>query len=525
MNISGVGPDISSLMNTGSVTPANRSNGRDFNQLESGKTDFRNALAKNAVSKSETKENPKNVKPHTYKKANANKSNLKEDLNPGVSTGEAAPRSDQVQHKGRSTTVEKYDEIESTRAPIVTEEGAMVTFLNAMQKEVGVEPQKVVEAMVSLDAEAMMRPPEETMTTILENLEIPPEKMAKAEELYQKMLMETAEASMGKMLRENEQTIDFKVMGPEQVRLQKLLKTVNDLESTFFDTKKAKEPVVPLITNEQLAINAMNTSASEPSISGIQAAQPADGAMTVEDLMAQLNAQGFRAGQETVNAKPESDSMAGGEQGSEMESSRDGEELPAEFSPLLAAPGQKPEILSSANSTRPGSPTIKSADEIANTRQLVESAQLLAQKGGGTMKLMLKPEGLGYVELKVGVNAGKVDIQMTTENNEVKRLLESGLSDLKSGLVQHKLSLENVQVDTSNRAQTGLETMLGQDRDTAREFLESFREFNQNRRQAGFDFMNTSGYSSSAAKDRRLTPSDTRYANAKKSSKRLDLVA
>jgi flagellar hook-length control protein FliK len=220
-----------------------------------------------------------------------------------------------------------------------------------------------------------------------------------------------------------------------------------------------------------------------------------------------------------------SDALANGEKQSDKESSRNGEELPAEFSPLLAGAGRKQEILSSANSTRPGSPVIKTADEIANTRQMVETAQLLAQKGGGSMKIQLKPEGLGFVELNVGVNGGKVDIQMTTENNEVKRLLESGMSELKSGLLQHKLNLESVQVDTSNRTQTGLETMLGQDRDTAREFLEQFRDFNQNRRQAGFDFMNTSGYSASAAKDRKLTPTDTRYANAKKSAKRLDLVA
>jgi hypothetical protein len=290
VNVSGVGSDISRLMSSDSAAPSNRSNGNPFSPLESGKADFQNALTTNISKKPEAKESLKATKAN-YKKTGAHKSGLKDNLNPGTHSGVSPRTESRPETKGRETSVEKYDEIDSARTPIVTEESAMVTFLTAMQREIGVEPQKVVEAMVSLDAESMRKPPEETMTAILENLEIPADKMPKAEELYQKMLMETAEASMGKMLRENSQTIDFKVMGPEQVRMQNLIKSLDDLESSFFDTKKVAAPVAPLITNEQIALNAMNTTASEQAVSGLQPAAVSGGsteAMTIEDLMAQL---------------------------------------------------------------------------------------------------------------------------------------------------------------------------------------------------------------------------------------------
>src|SRR5262249_11729949 len=155
---------------------------------------------------------------------------------------------------------------------------------------------------------------------------------------------------------------------------------------------------------------------------GAQAAQPMKAnakveEMSIDDLMAQLNVQGFRAGQEAaVNSdaiKAETSALAAGEkqQGPQADSdSKD--DLTDDINPFINQTTHKQEMLSSSNNIHPGSPMIRSADDIANTRQVVETAQLLAQKGGGSMKIQLRPEGLGFVELKVGVNAGKVDIQM-----------------------------------------------------------------------------------------------------------------
>ena len=52
---------------------------------------------------------------------------------------------------------------------------------------------------------------------------------------------------------------------------------------------------------------------------------------------------------------------------------------------------------------------------------LINNARLIAQKGGGEMKVQMTPEGLGQVNLKVNVDGANVNVEMTAENNEVKK--------------------------------------------------------------------------------------------------------
>jgi preprotein translocase subunit SecD len=61
---------------------------------------------------------------------------------------------------------------------------------------------------------------------------------------------------------------------------------------------------------------------------------------------------------------------------------------------------------------------------------------------------------MGEVNLKVQLLDGKLNIEMQTQDKHVKKLIEDSLSDLKSGLAAHRLSLEHVKIDTVNATNT-----------------------------------------------------------------------
>jgi flagellar hook-length control protein FliK len=86
----------------------------------------------------------------------------------------------------------------------------------------------------------------------------------------------------------------------------------------------------------------------------------------------------------------------------------------------------------------------------ANINDVMNQAQYLVKKGGGEVTVKMSPEGMGEVHLKVMLQDGKLNIEMQTQDKNVKKLIEESLSDLKSGLAAHRLSLEHVKVDTVN---------------------------------------------------------------------------
>ncbi len=86
----------------------------------------------------------------------------------------------------------------------------------------------------------------------------------------------------------------------------------------------------------------------------------------------------------------------------------------------------------------------------ANINDVINQAQYLVKKGGGEVTVKMSPEGMGEVHLKVMLQDGKLNVEMQTQDKNVKKLIEESLSDLKSGLAAHRLSLEHVKVDTVN---------------------------------------------------------------------------
>ncbi|MBX2987651.1 MAG: flagellar hook-length control protein FliK [Bdellovibrionaceae bacterium] len=142
------------------------------------------------------------------------------------------------------------------------------------------------------------------------------------------------------------------------------------------------------------------------------------------------------------------------------------------------------------------------ADNEANVRQLMNQAQYLIKKGGGEVKVEMTPEGLGQIQMKVLVKDGKVNVQMLTESPEAKKAIDGSLSDLRSSLAAHKLSMDHVKVDvvsgTNTDSQTRNDSNMNQNpqRDGNRQFWNQFQENFGNRgaREGFWDMPNLKGY-------------------------------
>ena len=90
----------------------------------------------------------------------------------------------------------------------------------------------------------------------------------------------------------------------------------------------------------------------------------------------------------------------------------------------------------------------------ANVNEIMQQAQYLVKKGGGEVSVKMSPEGMGEVQLKVLLQDGKLNIEMQTQNKDVKKLIEDSLSELKSGLSAHRISLEHIKVDSVSATNT-----------------------------------------------------------------------
>ena len=78
--------------------------------------------------------------------------------------------------------------------------------------------------------------------------------------------------------------------------------------------------------------------------------------------------------------------------------------------------------------------------------EVTQNVNLTALKGGGEMRLVIRPDGLGELKLKVETRDGKVGVHVTAENEEVAKMLRSGSQDLESSLRDQSLSLAKFEV-------------------------------------------------------------------------------
>lgn len=161
----------------------------------------------------------------------------------------------------------------------------------------------------------------------------------------------------------------------------------------------------------------------------------------------------------------------------------------------------RPEAAVPMAALAPGGP-VNPGDNEAAVKQVMNQAQYLIKKGGGEMKVQMTPEGMGTIHLKVMLQDGKVNVQMSADTQDAKKTIESSLAELKTSLAAQKLSMENVKVDVVNSASADTATqnqtnMNGQNqRDQARQFWNQFNDNfgSQGRRESFTELPNLKGY-------------------------------
>jgi len=89
--------------------------------------------------------------------------------------------------------------------------------------------------------------------------------------------------------------------------------------------------------------------------------------------------------------------------------------------------------------------------------EVASGVQMHAVRGGGEMKLVIHPEEMGEVKLKIGAKGGKVEVQITTESREVADLIKSGSRDLEASLGDQNLQLARFEVTVADSVVSSLE--------------------------------------------------------------------
>jgi len=170
-----------------------------------------------------------------------------------------------------------------------------------------------------------------------------------------------------------------------------------------------------------------------------------------------------------------------------------------------------------------------------NIRWVNQQVQQLVKQGGGESKIVMTPEGLGKLQLKVELQEGKVNISMAAEKAETMQMIEKSSHLLKEGLDKNNLELGKITFDKSLSTDVRNQD-FGSDskqfQDQARGFLGNFRDENFNRRQDWFyETPSMKAYRSQSIDAPSLKPINdtaTNAALAYKTSKKgsgLDLVA
>lgn len=489
-----------------------------------------------------------------------------------------------------------------------SKEQVMLEFMDSMESEFNIPPALIAEAMTNLSKEEQLGTPEETASQVIAQLNLPIEQEQKAYALYMGMLAQLkqleqpigmekpafilgAGASAAAVISHKErkallnESLDkmnqnFFMKKPVQEIQTGLseqsvttsgydLPNLNQEDSGMFDSgygfgKAIKESVQNPDVSVNPDLNLQNPDGKLKSLpDGMKPVDPESA--EAKQLLQALTGLGMAAkalstpvassevamvpmvsgGALTESGQSESQPQGGdfsGNEGMNFLSSTDvGQSHLSRSAEVSGSQKDFATALSSASANG----IQNDSDSKVNMQQIMNQAQYMIKKGGGESKIQMSPEGMGQLYLKVVVNEGKVNLEMTAENKETKKLLESSLSELKAGLGQHKLSIDQIRVDVGGQAsldqrstdsgqqqrqiEAKQEQAQNQQRDQARDFWSQFNDGGNERRSQFFESPGIRAYGVSRKADP-LTPANSIQASEKRYSgsgkgRGLDLVA
>ena len=84
-------------------------------------------------------------------------------------------------------------------------------------------------------------------------------------------------------------------------------------------------------------------------------------------------------------------------------------------------------------------------------KQIVEKLKIDVKEGVSELKMILKPESLGEISLKIVTIAGIVTAEFIAQNEKVKQILESNFMDLKNALQEQGLVISSLSVSVGEQ--------------------------------------------------------------------------
>jgi flagellar hook-length control protein FliK len=120
-----------------------------------------------------------------------------------------------------------------------------------------------------------------------------------------------------------------------------------------------------------------------------------------------------------------------------------------------------------------------------NENRIHDAAQVLVEKGGGSARIKLSPEGMGDLELKIRVQGDQVNVQFVTDNIETKELFEKSLKGLRAQLESQHLKIESLSIQVTD-SQKGFSSDLNRDQSSSHQNLGLLRDMMNQSRQESF---------------------------------------
>lgn len=415
-------------------------------------------------------------------------------------------------------------------------------FLRKMRDELGVTAEDVLSAFASLSEEELSQPPQQTVDKVVAALGLNDQQAGVAKTYFSELVTKTGSRSMGEEISTSQRQINLTLMSQREVSRRTLDRSLEQMNKSFFLTPIAKpagipsemvkvgEPNrartdIPFMVNTPIAASKSET-VSSPEINTVD--QLVRQFLTPQAPVVEVPAEGEAAvpttplAAETVSAGSIKSLLQ------DLSSSLEGEE-DSEFTSDASFLGAVAPSEGKANTI--GNTITNFQAELAKVNQepigvndLVDKAQIMVHEGGGEMKVTLSPEGLGEVAMRVSVNEGKVQVQMITESDEAKRLIERQLGELKGQLNNNQLQVDTIKIDTASNLGKQLEQQY-QDaqRQATHTAMEQFRQDTQGWRRSFFEQPSAKLYRGQAEAPRDVqapTPSSRKNVN-----RRLDLVA
>lgn len=114
---------------------------------------------------------------------------------------------------------------------------------------------------------------------------------------------------------------------------------------------------------------------------------------------------------------------------------------------------EKAQHIKTFNATLPKTQAFKSINSTEVISQIMEKMKTTVKQDMSEVKILLRPEHLGEVSLKIATQNGIVTAQFTAENQKVKEIIESNFNQLKDMLLEKGIDVGNLEVDVSDKGQ------------------------------------------------------------------------